>query len=327
MNRVVIVDDDETNLKLYVAIVKRVLSEEALAFDDPERALEQLPDIRPSLIIVDYQMPEMDGVSFITAVRSLPAHAFTPILMLTATGDRALADRALAAGATLFLHKPLPLNEFAKTLRRYTSVPPARTTHGEIVMPTDERDTLARLHRMLEAFDYNLARQALLVRDICLAIANEMQLASGQVETLRLGVPVYDIGMITVPYNVRATPSTLTARWRSVVNAHADAGAAILSEGRPLMRAAETMARFHHERYDGCGYPEGLCGDDIPLFARIVAVADTYAALVRERPHRVEFTHQHARAQIGSERGKAFDPSVVDAFVRAYDRTEHLRSA
>ncbi len=328
MNRVVVVDDDETNLKFYGAVVKRVLAEEALAFDDPQHALERLRDLRPSLIVVDYQMPEMDGVDFITAVRALPTHAFTPILMLTAAGDRTLAERALAAGATLFLNKPLALGEFTKQLRHYAGSPTPRTSFGEIVMPTDERDTLLRLHRMLEAYDRDLARQAVLVRDLSVAIATELRLPPEQCETLRICSLVYDVGMIAVPSKVRAMPSALTSRWRSVVNNHVDAGAAILSGGgRPLMRAAEAIARFHHERYDGSGYPDGLCGDETPLLARIVGVADTYMALVSERPHRVEFTAQHALAQIVGERGGAFDPYVVDAFVAAHDRMEHFRSA
>ncbi|MDE2481622.1 MAG: response regulator [bacterium] len=328
MNRVVVVDDDETNLKFYSAVVKRVLAEEALAFENPCQALERLHDLRPSLIIVDYQMPEMDGVAFVNAVRGLPAHTYTPILMLTAAGDHALAERALAAGATLFLNKPLALGEFTKQLRHYAGTPAPRSSYGEIVMPTDERDTILRLHRTLEAFDRDLARQAAMVRDLTVATAEALHLPSEQVEALRIATLVYDIGMIAVPHKVRAMPSALTSRWRTVVNGHVDAGAAILTGGqRPLMRAAETIARLHHERYDGTGYPEGLSGDEIPLFARIVAVADTYAALVSERPHRVEFTDAHALAQVLGERGNAFDPAVVDAFVAGLERIDRSRSA
>ena len=121
-------------------------------------------------------------------------------------------------------------------------------------------------------------------------------------------------------------PSTLPMRWRSIVNSHVDAGAAILSGAtHPLLRTAEAIARYHHERYDGSGYPDGRSGEDIPLFARIVAVADTYIALTSERPHRIEFTQAHALAQIRGESGKAFDPSVVDAFVRLEDRLSDFR--
>jgi len=103
MNRVVVVDDDAPNLKLYSALVKRVLGEDALSFEDPVVALDRLRDLRPPLVIVDFQMPEMDGLTFITELRKQPAHTYTPVIMLTATSAYQLSDRAMAAGATLFL--------------------------------------------------------------------------------------------------------------------------------------------------------------------------------------------------------------------------------
>ncbi len=328
MNRVVVVDDDEPNLKLYTAVVKRVLGEDAVAFENPLQALERLDDLRPALVVVDYQMPEMDGLSFIRQLREKPAHAFTPVIMLTASGETALGERALEAGATLFLQKPLALADFTAHIRHFAGSPASRVTYGEVIMPTDERDTILRLYRALQAYSRDLAAQALLVRDLTVPIANEMQLASEEIETLRIATLVYDIGMLAVPEKVREMPSTLPMRWRSVVNGHVDAGAAILGGGRrPLLRAAETIARYHHERYDGAGYPEGLAGPMIPLAARIVAVADTYVALISERPYRVEFTSANAVAQIVGLSGTAFDPNVVAAFERLKDKPNSFRQS
>jgi putative two-component system response regulator len=326
MNRVVVVDDDEPNLKLYAAVVKRVLGEDAVAFENPLEALERLNDLRPAVVVVDYQMPEMDGVSFIRELRAKAPHAFTPIIMLTASGEAALGDRAIEAGATLFLEKPLALADFTAHLRHYAGAPASRVTYGEVIMPTDERDTILRLHRALQAYSKDLATHAVTVRDVAVGIANEMQLPSEEIETMRIASLVFDVGMLAVPEKVREMPSALPTRWRSLVNAHVDAGGAILGGGRrPLLRAAETIARYHHERYDGTGYPEGLCGSMIPLGARIVAVADTYVALISERPHRVEFTSANAVAQIVGLSGTAFDPNVVAAFERLKDKPKNFR--
>ena len=137
MSRVVIVDDDEATLKLYCAIIKRVLGEEPRAYANPRAALAMLPDLAPSLVIVDYFMPEMDGVAFLQAMRSLPAHTTTPVLMLTASSDRKLGRRALDAGATSFVEKPISLRDFSKTIRRLTGIEPApRATVGEIAAPS-----------------------------------------------------------------------------------------------------------------------------------------------------------------------------------------------
>jgi putative two-component system response regulator len=267
----------------------------------------------------------MDGLTFIEELRKQPGHEFTPVLMLTAHSAHSLGMRALEAGATTFLEKPISVRDFASNLRLYVSSNHIESTHGEVVMPTDERDTLLRLYRVMQAHNGHLAVHAQQARDLAVAIGLELGCSREEIEALRLGGLVYDIGMISVPEKVRAMPASLPLRWRTLINAHVDAGATILEGSRPLMHAAETMARYHHERFDGGGYPEGLMADEIPLLARIIAVADTYIALVSERPHRVEFTLDHAVSQIIGQSGDAFDPRVVRAFERLKDRLGEFR--
>ncbi|HEX8806241.1 MAG TPA: response regulator, partial [Candidatus Aquilonibacter sp.] len=262
MYRVVIVDDDEGTRKFYSAVIKRVLGDAPVAFSDPRTALSELEHLRPALVIVDYFMPDMDGVAFTQAMRELPAHAFTPVLMVTANSDQNLGPRALGAGATAYVEKPFSLKDFTAQLRHFAAVQStSRTTYGEIVMPTDERDTLERLHRAMRAYSRELGDNAEAVRDLAVAIAEQLNLDRNDIEALRSAVLVYAIGMLSVPERVRSAPSALPMRWRSIVNSHVDAGAAILGGGtRPLLRDAAAIARYHHERFDGGGYPEGLAG-------------------------------------------------------------------
>lgn len=327
MYRVVIVDDDEATLKLYSAVIKRVQGDVPIAFSDARTALVELENLRASLVIVDYLMPEMDGVAFTRALRAQPGHALTPVLMLSAHDDQTLCPRALDAGATACIEKPLSIKEFSAQVRRFATVhAPSRSTFGEVVMPTDERDTIERLHRTMRSSNRDLAANAEQVRDLAVAIAEQLRVAPADIEALSSAALVYDIGMLSVPERVRSMPAALPLRWRSVVNGHVDTGAAILGGAtRPLLRVAEAVARYHHERYDGTGYPDGLGGEEIPLLARIVAVADTFVALTSDRPHRIEFTTAHALAQIRGERGKAFDPNVVDAFARLEGRLGEFR--
>ena len=309
-----VVDDDEPSLRLYSAVVRRVLGEDALAFENPLAALAYLNEQTPSLIVVDYRMPDMDGLDFIHEVRSRPKHVNTPILFLTGDASASIGPDAIAAGATLFLEKPFSLRDFSAHLRHFLGT--ARSIRGEVVMPTDERDTILRLHKAIQACSTDLAWHAVRVRDLAVLIAEKLHCNGEMVEAIRMGGLVYDIGMISVPEKVRELPSVLPMRWRSLVNAHVDAGATILGGGRrPLLRMAAEMARSHHERFDGQGYPDGLYGTQIPIAARIIAVADTYIALMGERPHRVEYEFSHALSQIESEKGKAFDPDVVEAFL------------
>lgn len=321
MRRVVVVDDDEPSLRLYTEVVRRVLGEDALAFDNPIDALAHLDELAPSLIIVDYRMPDMDGISFIRSVRAIPRFASTPILMLTGDGGATIGSQAIEAGANMFLEKPFSLRDFSAHLRHYAGMNSKRSIHGETVMPTDERDTIMRLHKAIQACSTELAWHAVRARDLSVLIAETMHLTIETVEAIRMGGLVYDIGMISVPEKVRELPSALPMRWRSLVNAHVDAGATILGGGRrPLLRAAAEMAKYHHERFDGQGYPDGLSAQQIPIAARIIAVADTYMALTAERPHRVEYDVKHAIAAIVGEKGGAFDPEVVDAFVSLGER-------
>src|SRR5262249_33696653 len=151
----------------------------------------------PSLIVVDYRMPDMDGLDFIHEVRRRPSHAHTPILFLTGDAGAAIGPKAIEAGATLFLEKPFSLRDFSAHLRHFTGTP--KTTRGEVVMPTDERDTIMRLHRAMQACSTDLAWHAVRVRDLAVIIAETMHCNSELVEALRMGGLVYDIGMISVP--------------------------------------------------------------------------------------------------------------------------------
>ncbi|HEV7179655.1 MAG TPA: response regulator [Candidatus Baltobacteraceae bacterium] len=137
MARVIVVDDFEPNLQLYVALVQRELGELPAAFEDPAEALQFLKLQRPRLIIVDYQMPEMDGISFVRAVRALEGYADTPLVMLTAVSDPVVRAQALTAGATQYMEKPFALREFAELVRRYAGS--ANVTTGAV--PRDLRRT------------------------------------------------------------------------------------------------------------------------------------------------------------------------------------------
>lgn len=319
MNRVMVVDDYEPNLQLYSAIVRRVIGEAPLAYEDPTEALRRLKDERPDLIVVDYQMPEMDGIAFISALRSMEGHARTPVMMLTGVSDLAVQTAALAAGATHYMEKPLVLRDFTAHIRRYTGTATAEPNE-EATSHDHDRDTLVRLHRTVRARDAALAERMRRTGDLAAAIASEMRVPADEIEYLRTASLVYDLGMLGVPEKVLGADAPLASHWTDVVRAHVRIGASILAGGSsPLMHAAETLARTHHERYDGSGYPDALRGESIPLFARLVAVADTYTALTSERPYRLEYPADRALAEIDALAGTAFDPAVVAALGRIKD--------
>lgn len=321
MHPVVVIDDDEPNLQLYTALVERVLGGEARAYANPLDGLAAIAEYDPSLIVVDYQMPEMDGLELIRRIRTLPGRADTPIMMLTAANEGHLREAALRLGANAFMTKPFATVEFVRNVRHLGALH-ERANEGTIESPIDrDRDTIARLHRTLEAHDPHKARAIRRTRDVAIEIARALRLGTQSVETLRWVALVYDIGMLAVPENVLALPTALTAASRAVVNNHADVGASILSgSDSALLQAAEAVARHHHEYYDGTGYPSGLTGEAIPMLARIIAAADAFVAMTSERPHRHRISPDRAFAELRRCAGTQFDPTVIAAFERLRER-------
>lgn len=310
MKRVMVVDEYEPNLRLYAAVVKRAIGEEPLAYRDPNEALRALETERPELIIIDYCEPEMDGVALTRAIRAIDGHSATPIVMLTDANEPEFKERALAAGAAVSLERPLPLREFMATIRRYTASPP------DDVLPLEgasgDRDAIVRLHRALCAFDAQLAARVRCARNLAVELAAHMSMPADDVEALRIAGLVYDIGLLAVPQKALGAPWELSPAWAQTVRGHAKTGAAILGGGSsPLMQLAETLARTHHEHFDGSGYPEGLSGEAIPLAARLLTVADAFAAMTSDRPHRAAMSVPDALAKMKAGSGTAFDPQIV----------------
>ncbi len=178
-----------------------------------------------------------------------------------------------------------------------------------------EEDALRRLARAAEYRDDNTWEHTQRVAEMAARLGRGLGLDDGQAETLRRAAPLHDLGKIAIPDQILLKPDRLTAEEYEVVKTHAAVGAAILEQGdSTLLRSAERIARTHHERWDGGGYPAGLAGEAIPLEGRLVAVADVFDVLVHERPYKSRWTHEDAAAELRRNAGTQFDPRVVEAF-------------
>jgi putative two-component system response regulator len=188
---------------------------------------------------------------------------------------------------------------------------------SELELRRAYRETVDRLGRAIDVHDCITGAHVERVASYAAAIARAYGLDEVQAELLRLASPLHDIGKIAVPDSLLAKPGPLTPAERVEMERHTEAGHALLAgSGNELLELAATVARSHHERWDGTGYPCGLSGEDIPIEGRIVAVADVFDAMTSERPYGTKFSAAEGRAYIVSESGAAFDPKVVDAFLR-----------
>jgi response regulator RpfG family c-di-GMP phosphodiesterase len=331
MQTVVIVDDYAPNLELFARVVKTAGDCKVMTFVSPIEALRWIAGMEVDLVVIDYAMPGMNGVEFTRDLRGMPHRAGVPVLMITADDDKEVVKEAFRGGVNALLRKPVDTLEFTAQVRTLTALSSSRREAERLneddgrkinelrnAIATSERAALDRLLAATELRHPETARQMRAVRDIAVLIARGMSLAADDIELINDAAGVYDIGKLTFTDGLFSGTATVTPSGRALIRGHAEAGAKLLATSRSrIFQAAERMARTHHERFDGAGYPAGLKGEAIPIFGRIVAVADAFVAMMHKRPYRAAISAGHATDQISRESGLHFDPAVVAAFKTA----------
>ena len=342
MQQIIVVDDSPTTLEICKRTLRKIESVDVLGFPSANVALPWACEHKPDLIVVDYRMPEMDGLEFIERFRKSCADHTIPIIVLTASNDAEVRHRALQIGATDFVKKPsdpiefvararnlLRLRKSEKHLAEQTDVLERQVHAQTLLVSTQEREMLRSLVRVcaFKEHDGCYGRQhGARIGEYSAMVGKRLGLDRNARHILSVAAPLLDIGKIGVPDKILSKPGRLTESELEIVKTHASIGHEILSGGSSLlMTTAAEIARSHHERWDGKGYPDGLAGDAIPLSARIAAVADVFDALVCARPYRGAWSLPQALDAIRRESGEAFDPKVVDAFVDAQFEIQEIR--
>ena len=332
---VLILDDQSTGRKILEEIVHTIDMEvDVISFANPHDALEQVRRNPPDLILTDYRMPEMNGVEFIKRVRELPACSDMPIVMITVVGERSVRYEALNAGATDFLTRPLDQYECRSrcrnllTMRQQQSIiqDRAKWLEKQVEIATHqvlsrERETLLRLAKAGEYRDEETGNHILRMAKYSRAIAEYLGLSKSDCDEIEYASPMHDIGKIGIPDQILLKPGKLSKHEWEIMKQHTVIGHNILAESESrFIQTGSIIALNHHEKYDGTGYPHGLSGEEIPLYARIVAVADTYDALRSTRPYKTSWSQDDAIRYITEQAGKHFDPICVDAFLKQLER-------
>jgi len=338
--RVLIVDDTDINLQMMRALVKRLDHTEAHAFNDPLLALEFARHTPVDVVVVDFMMPTMDGLEFISKFRQINGAQSIPVLMVTANDERAVRYRALESGADDFLSKPVDPVEFlarAKNLLKLSDANRKLTDQAAWLaegvrlaieeVRARERETVMCLAKAAEYRDADTGMHILRMSHFSWLIARELNLSLQDQELLRDAAAMHDIGKVAIPDRILLKPGKLNLEELAMMREHAVLGYELLKESTsPLLRAGAAIALGHHEKYDGSGYPQGLKGQDIPLFSRIVAVADVFDALSSSRPYKRAWTADEAAEFLRAGRGAHFDPACVDAFLGAWPEVLEIRS-
>lgn len=294
----------------------------------PSEALERCRDAQYDLVLVDHIMPEMDGIQFTSALRALEPYRLVPIVMVTSDVDRNIRIEAIRAGATDFVNKPFDPTELQARVANLLTLRAAQVALAdranwlarEVELATShllarEEEIIWRLARAIEYRDGDTGEHVSRVAQISQLIAAGIGLSPARCRTIYLAAPLHDIGKIGIADAILGKPGKLTPDEFQIMRSHVTIGARILEGGSSdLIRTAELIAQSHHERWDGTGYPDRLSGIDIPVEARVVALADVFDALCSERPYKPAWPIEKAYAEIIACSGTHFDPACVAAF-------------
>jgi len=329
---VLIIDDQNTGRTILQKVIQQIADNlEVHAFDNPTEALKWIDQHDPDLIVTDYRMPEMDGVEFIREVRQRPHCENVPVMMITVVSEKEVRYEALEAGATAFLTRPIDQIECRTSCRNLLKMHEqhliiqdrADWLARQVEVATDqitqrEKETILRLARAGEYRDEGTGNHVIRMAKYSRQIAEALGCFSKQdCEDLEYAAPMHDIGKIGIPDGILLKPGKLNEYEWDIMQTHTTIGHAILSDSQSrYMQIGAVIALNHHERFDGKGYPNGLKGEEIPLIARVVAVADVFDALVSARPYKHAWDTEEAIAYIQQQAGTHLDPQCVDAFMQ-----------
>ncbi|QAR33964.1 response regulator [Geovibrio thiophilus] len=329
---IIAVDDNKVNLML-IEHLAGAIGHRVKSFSNPVDALEYVQTNEIDVALVDYMMPKMNGIELTKMIKAIQPDV--PIIMITAVNDdNTVKIGAFESGATEFLTKPIDTTEFKArlnnilTIRKYRKMLSERALHlqSEVEKATEvirarEFEALALLGRVAEYRDEETGEHILRVGNYARIIAEGMGCTPEFCEQIFHTAPLHDIGKIAVSDTILNKQGKLTPEEFQIMKKHTVFGCDILKNAdSPYIRGGAAIAGCHHEKYDGSGYPEGLKEEDIPLDARIVALADVFDALTSKRPYKEAWPFEQAVEYILGERGKHFDPKAVDAFMEGIDR-------
>lgn len=336
--RVLIVDDSRSSLAMIGGIVKTATNADIDSCLRPFEALQLSETTQYDLVLVDHVMPEMDGVQFTSALRARDSYRLVPIIMVTSDMDRNTRIEAIRAGATDFVNKPFDPTELQARVANLLTLRAAQVELAdranwlarEVELATAhllarEEEIIWRLARAIEYRDGDTGEHVSRVAQISQLIASGIGLDAQRCRTIYLAAPLHDIGKIGIADAILGKPGKLTPDEMSIMREHVTIGARILEgASSDLIRTAELIAQSHHERWDGAGYPDRLSGTDIPIEARVVAIADVFDALCSERPYKSAWPIDKAYAEIVASSGSHFDPACVAAFCACWSEIEAL---
>ncbi|UWG97026.1 response regulator [Dehalobacter sp. DCM] len=329
-SRILIVDDNSVNILLLEKLLKMSGYTQIISTTDSRTTLDLYLQYHPDLILLDLKMPYLDGFEVMEQLKNIKEEDIIPIIAMTAYDESEYRLRAFMAGARDFIGKPF---DYAEVLIRIKNVLEIRIMHNDIrennrrlLDKVEERtkelqglqvELINRLARAAEFRDCQTGNHITRMSKYTYELGKAYGLPENDCELIYHASTLHDIGKIGIPDEILLTPSKLSPDEWEKMKTHTVKGAQILTGSTAeMLRLAEQISLYHHEKWDGSGYPFGLKGQEIPLVGRITAICDVFDALISERPYKKAWHKEDAVAEIERGRGTHFDPYLVDHFLR-----------
>ncbi len=333
-----VVDDNDRNVKICREILE-LADFTVVSAEDGRAGLQMAKSLLPDVILLDIMMPVMNGMEMLRRLREDSLIQHIPVLMLTARSTTEDVVQALDNGANDYLTKPFSGEELEARVRTLCRMKKAEDTireQNEILekkvrertaeLDATRLEIVRRLGMAAEYRDNETGEHIIRMSRMCMRLGELYGLDHQHQELLLNASPMHDIGKISVPDAILLKTGKLTAEeWRTMTE-HTTIGARLLDgHDSLLMRMARDIALTHHEKWDGTGYPAGLHGEQIPIEGRIVAIADVFDSLTSRRPYKDPYPIKVACEMMAEERGKHFDPALIDIFLRNIDEFERIK--
>jgi putative two-component system response regulator len=324
--RTILIIDDELKILLGLRVLLERNGYKVIMCEDGPCGIKAAEEFHPDLIICDIMLPFMNGFKVRESISVNPATKDIPFIFLTARASKADKLSGFVAGADDYITKPFDPQELAARIqaifRRQDDIKREMSQKLELAQSAISLKLQTSIAQEILSHhdnDDETEEQASRVIELSTRLAHELGMKGRSIEHIRTGAQFHDIGMSGVPDSIHLKQDPLTPEEREVMMTHVTQGKEIL---RPLGLPSTVieLVYYHHERWDGSGYPKGLAGKNIPLPARLFAVVNAWNALTSDRPQRKAWTNDKAIAYIKEQAGKHFDPDIVDKFLIVIQR-------
>ncbi|UCN00374.1 response regulator [Sulfurimonas sp. SWIR-19] len=333
---ILIVDDEIVNLMLLENILQNEGYKNVSSFSNSTQALEYLQKHPVDALITDFNMPDINGIKLLEEAKK--EHPDLVSIMITANNDNEMMHKALQIGVTDFLVKPISPVVFKLRLHNILAIKTSlnltkdfnkklsiKVKEATAALQQSEYEALEVLSKAAEYKDPETASHISRVAHYSKLLAEAYGLSEKEQNIIFYAAPLHDIGKIGIDDAILLKAGKLTPDEFQKMQAHSLIGANILhGKKNEFLQAGEVIAASHHEKYNGKGYPKGLQGEEIPLYGRIVAVADVFDALTSKRPYKKAWSFEKALRLLQEEKEAHFDPKIVDLFLENIEKVKTI---